>query len=193
MRQNVKHLLKRAFLFLFAIALLTGSFAVAIEKKTKVLVVYYSLHGTTEKVAQEIQKETSGTLFEITMVEPFTQSDREISSIAKEQRKTNKLPDIASPLPNLSQYDVIFIGGPVWSGTLPTPLMTFLQQVDFSGKTVVPFWTDAGSPGNYEADFSKSISKCKVLNGLGFSGVNSMSKSNLNKQVKDWILKLNIR
>lgn len=173
-----------------------GSFMFAQEKSinnSKAIVIFYSLHGTTKTVAQEIQKETSGTLFEVKMVKPYTQDDREISKIAKEERSTNNLPAIVMPLPNISQYDVVFIGGPVWSGTLATPLMSYLSQTNFSGKTVIPFWTDEGAPGNYEADFKKQVSKGKVAKGLGLSRVYSISSSNLTKQIKDWISKLNIK
>lgn len=185
--------IKRLHLTLFAFFLIVSSSIFAAENKSKTLVVYYSLHGTTQKVAEEIQKESSGEIFRLQITNPYTGNDRAVSNRAKEERESKKLPSLVLPLPDLAQYDVIFVGGPVWSSTLATPVMTFLAQNDFSGKTVIPFWTDFGIPGDYEKDFNAQTTKGTVLKGLGLSKVSTISNSALRKQIKDWISSLKIK
>ena len=109
----------------------------------KVLIAYYSWSGNTRDIAQRIQKITGGDLFEITPEKAYPLNYGETVDIAKHE----KLNDYNPPLKNhvsTEDYDVIFVGTPVWWYTMAPVVKTFLQEADFNGKVVVPFCTHGG-------------------------------------------------
>lgn len=93
----------------------------------KTLVAYYSWSGTTARLAKQIQQQIPGSdILEITVPEGTFSSDmNQTADIAKEQIAKKDFPKLTNALPQLSNYDVILIGGPVWSGTPSTPLVSF--------------------------------------------------------------------
>lgn len=139
-------------------------------RNQKVLIVYYSLSGTTENVAKQLKQKTNGTLYELAVTRPYSQDAQITSARAKKEIRIENLPTLKGTLPNLSQYDVILIGGPVWSGTVSSPVFSYLQRVNFRGKIVAPFWTDSGKPGNYATDFNEHVKDGNLIKGLDISG-----------------------
>lgn len=111
----------------------------------KVLIAYFSWGGTTRRMAEEIQAVTGGDLFEIEPVNPYPTSYTPCTEVALEERDNNARPAIKSTVPDWDEYDVIFLGGPVWWHTAPMILHTFAESYDFKGKTVVPFTTYAST------------------------------------------------
>lgn len=109
------------------------------KKNPKVLVAYYSYSGTTKKVADEISKKTNGDLFEITTKEKYsnvyTQSNSEIRNDAH--------PLLKYTVDNIDQYDIVFVGYPIWWHATPTPINTFLESYNLKDKIVIPFCTSA--------------------------------------------------
>lgn len=114
----------------------------------KKLIAYFSASGTTAKVAAEMAKAAGADLFEIRPVTPYTKADLDWTD--KQSRSTVEMKDrncrpAMAEKPDVSGYDVIFVGFPVWWYREPSVVDTFIESADFSGKTVVPFCTSGGS------------------------------------------------
>ena len=113
------------------------------------LVAYFSATGTTEKAAQLLAQAADADLFEITPAVPYTRADLDWTD--KKSRSTIEMndpsarPEIKSRVKNMDMYDVIFLGFPIWWYREPSIIDTFLEQYDFSGKTIVLFATSGGS------------------------------------------------
>lgn len=101
--------------------------------------------GNNEYIAQLIQHETGEDLFAIETVREYPTTHDPLLEFAAEEKAEDARPELAVQIENLDSYDVIFLGLPNWNADLPTPLYTFLEQYDFSGKTIVPFTTHGGS------------------------------------------------
>ena len=118
------------------------------SENENVAIVYFSATGNTEQVAQYIQEATNGTLIEIVPQEEYTDNDlnygNEDSRTSREQNSNDARPAIANDI-DVSSYDVIYLGYPIWWGDVPKIILTFLDEADLSGKTVIPFCTSGGS------------------------------------------------
>ena len=112
----------------------------------KVLVAYFSHTGNTEKVAQIIQRKTGGDLFKIETATPYSTVYREVTEVAKQEKADNARPALKNTVSDMAQYDVVFVGYPIWWYTAPMAAATFADSYDFSGKTVITFCTSGGSP-----------------------------------------------
>ncbi len=111
----------------------------------KILVAYFSYQGHTAKVAQEIAAQTGGDLFEIKPAVPYP-SYQECLDIAKTEKNENVRPKVDGKVENMADYDVVFVGYPIWWYDAPMIVLTFLESYNFSGKTIIPFATSGGSP-----------------------------------------------
>ena len=116
-----------------------------------VLVVYYSATGNTEEVANYIADATGGDLFEVEPAEPYTDADLdwtdEDSRVSREH-EDESLRDVelvSTEAENWDSYDTVFIGYPIWWGIAAWPMDTFVENNDFTGKTVIPFCTSSSS------------------------------------------------
>ena len=116
---------------------------------SKTLVAYFSASGVTARAAKEIARAVGADLYEIRPAEPYTGAD--LNWMDKRSRSTREMndpacrPAIAEPAEHMEQYDTVFVGFPVWWYVEPRIVDTFLEQCDFSGKTVIPFATSGGS------------------------------------------------
>lgn len=95
--------------------------------------------GNTAKLAGWIQERTGGDLFSIRVTEPYSSDYDECLDRAAEEKQSRARPALTDTVPDMAQYDVVFLGYPNWWYTLPMPVLTFLESYDFSGKTVIPF------------------------------------------------------
>lgn len=128
------------------------------------LVVYYSATGNTEQVANDIADITGGDLFELEPVEPYTSDDldwTDDNSRVSREYYDESLRDVelvADTVENWDSYDTVFIGYPIWWGIAAWPMDTFVENNDFTGKTVIPFCTSSssgiGDSGNLLADLA---------------------------------------
>ena len=109
------------------------------------LIVYFSWSGNTESVANEIANQTGAKIFEIIPAEPYTDDYDALLDIAQEEQANDDRPEIAETVQNFEQYDVVYLGYPNWWGDMPMIVYTFLDEYDFSGKTIAPFVTSGGS------------------------------------------------
>lgn len=111
----------------------------------KILVAYFSWGGTTQRMAQEIVRQTGADLFRIEPVVPYPTEYTPCTEVAREEKDNNARPAIVSKVENWAGYDTVFIGCPVWWWTTPMIICTFTEGYDFKGKTVVPFCTYAAT------------------------------------------------
>ena len=110
----------------------------------KILIAYFSWGGNTEGVAEEIQRQTGADLFEITMVTPYSSDYNTVLDEAQRDQKAQVRPELASHVENMAQYDIVMIGYPNWWASIPMPVASFLEEYDFSGKTILPFCSHGG-------------------------------------------------
>lgn len=147
------------------------------EEAAKTLVVYFSATGNTWAVAEEIARLTGADLYEIVPAVPYTDEDLNYNNndcrANQEMKDASARPAIGNEAIDVSSYDVVFIGYPIWWGTMPRIINTFLDMYDLSGKTVMAFCT-SGSSG-----ISQSVSDIRavepdadVRDGLRASGAN---------------------
>lgn len=119
------------------------------KKEMKTLVAYFSASGTTEAVARQLAEAAGADLHEIKPVEPYTDADLDWTN--KQSRSTVEMKDKASrpaitgKLTNIDDYDVVYLGFPIWWYTAPTIVNTFVESYDLKGKTLIPFATSGGS------------------------------------------------
>ena len=133
----------------------------------KVLIVFFSHAGenyavgnvkvgNTKLVADEIQRVTGGTEFEVVAEKNYDMPYDALTKLAKEESDNNERPAFKGEVKDLDQYDTVFIGGPIWWGTYPQVMFTFFDKYDLNGKTIIPFSTHEGSGlGNVVEDLKR--------------------------------------
>lgn len=130
------------------------------------LIVYYSWSQTTAKMAAMLSQGTVP-VHELTVAtDTFSADMYATADAAKQQVATGNLPQLTNSPIDLTQIDRLLVGGPVWGGTVSTPVRAFLQQLDGFHGTLAPFYTDAGSAGQYQADFEQLAGDHPVLPGI---------------------------
>lgn len=157
---------------------------------SKALVAYFSASGVTAKMAKKLADGIGADLFEIKAAVPYTSEDlnwqnsRSRSSVEMNDRSSR--PAIAEKKNNMADYDVVFVGFPVWWYREPSIIDTFMEQYDFSGKTVVPFATSGMSPiGDSGRNMQALASGAKVVGGKRFA--NSASEKELADWSQEWL------
>ena len=142
---------------------------------SKTLVAYFSASGTTAKVAKKMAEAIGADLFEIKPETPYSGADlnwqNKNSRSSVEMNDRSSRPAIAVKAADMPQYDVVFVGFPVWWYREPSIIDTFMESYDFAGKTVIPFATSGGSGlGDSAANMQKLAKGAKVVGGKRFSG-----------------------
>ena len=138
------------------------------KEEPKALVLYYSLTGNTRLVAEEIARNTGADIEAIEAVNPYDTNFQACIQRCMQEREAGVLPEIQPVQADLSKYDVVFLGYPVWFGTYAPPVTKWLEGVDLSGKKVVPFCTfGSGGLESSVADLRKCQPGAEVLDGYG--------------------------
>lgn len=156
------------------------------NKEMKTLVAYFSASGTTKEVAQQLAEVAGADLHEIKPEQPYTDADldwrNKQSRSSVEMQDKNSRPSITAKLQNMQDYDVVYVGFPIWWYTCPTIINTFMEAYNFSGKTVIPFATSGGS------SIKKACADLKAaypnLNWKEGKLLNHASKNDLKKWVE---------
>lgn len=149
--------------------------------------------GSVQYVAQLIQQQTGGDLFRIETVNAYPTLHEPLLAYAENEVKNNQRPELKAKIENLADYDKVFIGYPIWWYKMPMPLYSFLEQHNFSGKTLIPFTSHGGSR------FSDSLREIKrfqpeahlITQGLAISRDDVADDSTVTR-VTDWLNKLSI-
>lgn len=152
----------------------------------KILIAYFSASGETAKLAKTLSAVTGGDLFEIRPETAYTSAD--LNWMDKKSRSTVEMQDkssrpaIAAPCSNLADYDMIFVGFPIWWYVAPTIINTFLESGDFSGKKIVLFATSGGSEfGKTVANLKDSAPGAMIVEGKLLNGTQSVAG------LKSWV------
>ena len=141
---------------------------------SKKLVAYFSASGVTARLAKTLASAVGADLHEIMPKEKYTSADldwtNKKSRSSVEMNDKNFRPAIANKAENMAQYDIIYIGFPIWWYVAPTIINTFLESYDLSGKIIIPFATSGGSRmGNTNAELEPSCKGATLKNGKRFS------------------------
>lgn len=132
----------------------------------KKLVVYFSYTGNTKMIANKIKKKLNCDILEIKTVIPYSKDYETVVNDEQNSESSNHLPEIQDININLSKYDEIILGTPVWWYRPVPPIRTFLNKYDLSGKMIKPFATNAGWLGRTFKEISTLCSNSKVDNGM---------------------------
>lgn len=175
-----------------------------ITSDSKILIAFFSRAdenysvGTVEKgnthiLAEMIQEETNGTLFHIERATPYPTAYNDCTAEAQRERNANARPALLHTT-NITAYDVIFLGYPIWYGDMPMPVYTFIESQDWNGKTVIPFSTNEGS--GLSGTVSTITTKCSggaVLEALSMRGSTAQNnRTQAKQQVTTWLEKINL-
>ena len=157
----------------------------------RTLVVYFSCTNTTKGIAESIVEITDGTLHRIVPEVPYTSEDLNYNNSSsranREQNDPSARPAISGEIENFSNYDVIFLGYPIWWGKAPKIISTFLESHDFADKTIVPFCTSHSSGiGSSDTDLHELAKQAAWKQGQRFNGNESK------ETIKDWIESMNL-
>ena len=146
------------------------------EENSNSVVLYFSATGTTKSVAQRIAAKSNSDIIEIIPKEKYQSEDFNYNSDCranKEQNDSKARPEIENTI-DITKYDTVYLGYPIWWGTIPIIILTLLDTYDFTGKTIIPFCT-SGSTGisSSVSDLRNYNSKLKIKDGKRFSSSDS--------------------
>ena len=131
----------------------------------------YIEKGNTAMMAALIAQATGGDLFEITTATPYPEDYATMLQAAQEEIDTDARPELAEQVEDMEDYDVIFLGYPIWHGHLPQAIYSFIESYDLTGKTVIPFNTHEGSgQSGTQKVIEDALPDCTVLQGLAVQG-----------------------
>ena len=149
----------------------------------------YIEKGNTAMMAAVIAELTGGDLFEITTVTPYPEDYASMLRVAQEEIDTDARPALAAQVENMADYDVIFIGYPIWHGRMPQAIYTFMETHDLTGKTVIPFNTHEGSgQSGTQRVIEKALPNCTVLQGLAIQGKTAQEDPERTKSlIEPWL------
>ena len=141
--------------------------------------------GNTEIVAETIQKLTGADLFKVETVNEYPYDYYKCCDVAKEELENNERPNVKRKLDNIDDYDVIYIGGPVWWSHYPMAIFTALEGLDFTGKKIKSFTTHEGSGvGSVMEDIRKICKNAVIEDALAIRGSDAKSCED---KIKNWI------
>lgn len=148
---------------------------------SNILVAYFSATNTTKGVAEHIASGLGADLYEIVPEEPYSDADLDYGSDNSrstiEMNDPSSRPAISGAVDNMEQYDIVFIGYPIWWGEAPKIVSTFMESYDFSEKTIVPFCTSGSSGiGSSASNLEELTDKAQWLPGQRFQGGNSQEE-----------------
>ena len=149
--------------------------------------------GNTAIVAEMIAAETGADLFEVLPVDDhYPMTYNALTDVAKQEQNDKARPEYQGELPDLSAYDTIFIGAPVWWGDWPMIMYTVFETGDFSGKTLIPFSTHEGSGlSGFDKKLQNACPDSEVLKGLAIRGNDAQNNQDkANESVQGWLKEL---
>ena len=182
---------RRNLLKLAGITMAIGSLGMfaperAFAAGNKTLVLYYSKTGHTEELARYIQKKTNADMAQISPVTPYPSDYDETVRISRLELLTGRRPPVQPLSVQLQQYDSIFLGSPLWWGTLAVPVLQFLTQYSLEGKQVFPFSTNGG--GNRDKIFDDLLLLCPKADVHSPLALRAGELQRAQRKVDTWIL-----
>lgn len=171
-------------------AAVSGSVISAGQKNTsnsggKVLIAYFSWGGNTKGIAEEIQSQTGADLFEIELVTPYSTDYNTVLDEAQRDQNEQARPELAVHVENMGEYDTIILGYPNWWASIPMPIASFLEEYDFSEKTIIPFCSHGGGRFGQSLTAIAKLAPNSVI-GEGLS-VHYSGDSSLPDDISEWL------
>jgi len=167
----------------------------------KILIVYLSRSRNTKAVAEMIHQRVGGDLVALELQNPYLENYQQIVAQVAKENETGFLPPLKTKIDSIATYDVIYLGFPTWGMQLPPPIKSFLKEYDLSGKTIIPFNTNAGYGIGSSFDTVKELSPgSTILEGFSIKGgierdgvlfvMESEKKVEAQKKVQQWLTKI---
>ena len=159
-------------------------------ENSKKLVVYYSYTGHTKMIAESIQKQLNCDILEIEPVKPYSTDYQTVVDEEQNNSSLNKVPEIQEIDKDLSKYNEIIIGSPVWWYTIAPVIRTFLTKYDLTGKVIKPFATNAGWLGHTFQEIQKLCPDSKVEKGMNIVFTEDYTENQLVTtldEINEWI------
>lgn len=154
----------------------------------RILIAYFSRTGNTRAVAEHIRTLVGGDMFQVTPAQPYPAEYDATTKQARRELDENARPAIASTVADMEAYDVVYLGYPTWWGTMPMAFFTFLEQHDFSGKTIIPFCTHGGSGlARSVDDIRRLCPTASVAPGFAVSG---SAAAQSGRDVENWLRRI---
>ena len=148
----------------------------------KILIAYYSHSGNTRQSAEKIKSITGGDLFEIMPEKPYPKDYNAVVEQGRKEKENNIFPELINN-GDVTNYNIIFIGTPVWWYTMTGPVKTFIKNNNFEGKTIIPFCTHGGGGASSTyTDIQKLAPNAKIS-----AGFTSYENSATENEIKKWI------
>lgn len=151
----------------------------------KVLIAFFSWGGNTRGIAEEIQSQTGADLFEIELVHPYSGDYNTVLNEAQRDQNEQARPEIKNHVENMEQYSTILLGYPNWWASIPMPIASFLEEYDFSGKTIIPFCSHGGGRFGQSLTAIAKLASDAVL-GEALS-IHYSGGSGLSSDISEWL------
>lgn len=169
----------------------------------KILIVYLSRTNNTKALAEIIHEEVGGTLVALELENPYPENYRAIVDQVAKENESGFLPILKTKIKNIEAYEVVLVGFPTWGMQLPPTIKSFLQEYDFSGKTIIPFNTNGGyGIGSSFKTVEKLCPNSNLLEGYSTKGgierdgilfvIDGEKEIEVRKEVTKWLEKIKI-
>ena len=197
MKSIITHLL------ITGLSLIYGCSNAQSMSQKKILIVYLSRTNNTKAVAEIIQKNVGGTLVALELETPYPEDYKATVQQVVKENETGYLPPLKTKIDSIEKYDIVFVGFPTWDMKMPPPMKSFLKQYSLSGKTVIPFNTNAGYGVGISFQTVKELCpKSNVLEGFEIKGgverdgilfaIKDEKAKEAETKVKKWIAKIKV-
>lgn len=161
------------------------------EEENSAIIVDGKVLGNTQYAAMLIAENTKAEIYRIEPKTPYTTNHSDLVSIAKEEQNKDVRPEIKTKISNFDDYDIIYVGYPIWWSDMPQIIYTFFELYDFNGKTVIPFSTHGGSG----LAGTVTTIKNKLIGANVESNAFTMSRNNMEsapEEIKSWLKEINM-
>jgi flavodoxin len=193
-RKSIFSCLFRAVLILTVFVTASNGSGAATESDSpspspKILVAYFSQTGNTRKIAIQIHEQVGGDIFRIETAIPYPDDMASLAKRKNQELASGNMPELKATVKNMESYDVVFLGYPIWAMTAPTPVRSFLEKHDLTGKTIVPFCThDGHGPGSSVNSIKELLPRgTKVLDVFDITGSKADGAERL---IASWLKKI---
>ena len=172
-----------------------------LTREKKVLIVYLSRTNNTKAIAEFIHRKVGGTLIALEVETPYPADYNATVQQVERENETGYLPPLKTKIDRIEQYDFVFLGFPTWGMRLPPPVKSFLRQYGLTGKTVIPFNTNAGyGEGSSFQTVRELCPQSTVLEGFVIRGglerdrqylvIKGARAEEAQKEVESWLRKI---
>jgi flavodoxin len=169
----------------------------------KILIVYLSRTNNTKTLAEIIHKNVGGTLVALELEKPYPENYQQTVQQVVKENETGYLPPLKTKIDSIEKYDIVFLGFPTWDMKMPPPMKSFLHRYNFSGKTVIPFNTNAGyGVGNGFQTVKEFCPNSTILEGFSIKGgverdgvylvIKDEKAKEAETKVKKWLQKMEL-